>query len=178
MRLQHKFLLFKRINGRRIGAYIIDILAIKFISYFLFNQYLLIFLKTKSPLSYLSFNGLDEVLSILFTVNYLAYFTFCFSIYNGRTLGLFLLGIQVKRSHFQSTLTFKECLNRSMANYVCHKIYFILFLLPLFRADNKGLPDILSNSQTCYAVHEESVSPHQILLNSEEDSSRELDQAA
>ena len=178
MRLQHKFLLFKRINAKRCAAYFIDIIAIKLISYFLFNQYFLIFLRTKSSSSYLSFNGLDEVLSIIFTFNYLAYFTFCFSIYEGKSLGHFLLGLQVKRCCFQSKLTLKECLNRAMANYVCHKTYFILFLIPIFRADNKGIPDILSNSQTCYEGLYNTITTDQLSSQKEITKSRNFDQAA
>ena len=150
MRLKTKFKLFGRLNLKRALAYLIDLFSIELISGLMARSYIKILYILKPQDSYISYQLIDHAIDINFTIIYLTYFTTCFYLYEGVTIGLKLFNLQIKRSCLNPRLDFFPALNRSMASFISYKLNFVLFLLPIFRDDNKGLSDLASKSQTCF----------------------------
>ena len=158
MRLKNKLLIYKRINTKRLFSYLLDIVVIKIFSFCLSASFIETIRKISLNGFYISFESYSIAHEINYTITYITYFFICFYVYDGETLGLKALGLRVKRTSITNRLKFIECLNRAFTNFLCHKLSFVLFTVPIFRDDNKGLPDILSNSQTCFNANKDFMS--------------------
>lgn len=91
--------------------------------------------------------------SVLMIVFFSYFFASMFTS-EGKTLGKMLFGLRVySPSKPALTLTLGESFRRSVGYLVCYTFGFFLFAVPLFRADRKGIPDFLSETEVTFEDH-------------------------
>lgn len=151
MRLKNKLKLFYRFYLKRLFAYLIDHIAIYFLSEILSILIISSLYRLRLLGLQLSYSHWENTQHIHFLMSYLSYFFFCFYLYQGRTIGLSLVKLQVKGIGFnQPSLTLKAAMIRSISNYVSYRIYCIPFWLMVINRNNQNLSDLASDSIISY----------------------------
>lgn len=151
MRLKNRFKLFNYYFLKRILAYGIDFVLIKILSQIFCAIFTIGLFKLVRGNLEIHFTYADLAQNAQFILTYLTYFFLCFYIYNGQTIGLSIFNLQVKQNGFNTyQINFYSCLNRSMANYISHHLYFLPFFIALFNTENKTTSDYFSDTGVSY----------------------------
>ena len=147
MRFKNKLKFFGKLNYKRMFAYLIDYILIGFFSFVLGTVIISRLANLEFIQYYLSIQNIELAYKMNFILVFINYFFLANFLYDGQTFGLRIFNLQIKINDFNGRqLSISECLNRALATFLCHKLFYILFLLPLFRDDNKSFSDLLSNS--------------------------------
>tara|TARA_R110002049_G_scaffold237190_5_gene410281 strand:- start:146 stop:694 length:549 start_codon:yes stop_codon:yes gene_type:complete len=95
--------------------------------------------------------GLPVVhLSVLMAV-FFSYFFISYYTSEGKTLGKMIFGLRVySPAKPEIHLSLAESAKRSLGYLVCYVTGLFLFALPLFRKDQKGVPDFFSNTEVVF----------------------------
>lgn len=129
---------------------------------FLIDLYVIVLIKVIMTLSYTTFlkafffqlpmakqkmmlENLQVADMMVTPVIFFTYFFFSYFAGEGKTIGKIFLKISVV-NHSQSSLTLKESFMRSMGYGINYMTAGLLFLLPFFRKDARGIPDMISKT--------------------------------
>lgn len=99
--------------------------------------------------------GFFTAYQINLSIFYLAYFFFMNYFFQGKTIGQVFVGIgSINNSNFSpKKISAWSSAQRSCANYLCFKLGFILFLIPLFNKKNLSLADFISQTHQSYSAY-------------------------
>ena len=76
---------------------------------------------------------------------FMGYFIAAYTLGQGQTIGKLIFSLKVSGSK-QGCPTFIEALSRTIGYFFCYMTGVVLFALPYFRKDSKGIPDFISQT--------------------------------
>lgn len=83
----------------------------------------------------------------IYTISFLAYFVVSYYISNGKTPAKVIFGLKVHgKDLLNDNVTLKEASLRASCYYLGTVFGFVMLVIPLFRKNQKGIPDIISNT--------------------------------
>ena len=147
----------------RIKSWVIDHLLILSLSTFIYVSFYFYFINILPEEVVFSFDGSIVAFKLILSFSYLAYFFFMNYYFQGKTIGQLYTGIgSINNYNFtMKQLSAWSCIQRSAANYICFKLYFIFFLIPLINKNQKSFADIVSNTHQTYSFYQ-SERQHQV----------------
>jgi hypothetical protein len=103
----------------------------------------------------MNWDGFFTALKINLSFFYLFYFFTMNYIFQGKTIGQQIVGIgSINNSNFSlKQISAWSSIQRSCANYICFKLGFFLFLIPLINKNNLSLADYISKTHQSYCYY-------------------------
>lgn len=134
---------------KRVYATTIDLLFISLLSRGIFHTYLN-FLKTIfHHLTYASQKYSSDLFVLFFTIfgaTFFGYFVLSLYLGGGQTPGKMIFNLKIVSLNETSEITLLDGIKRTIGYFLCYNLGFILFGIPFFRKDHRGLPDFLSKT--------------------------------
>ncbi len=106
--------------------------------------------------------SLNSIQTITLIAIFSLYFFISYSFGNGQTPGKAIFNIYVKGKN--EKLTTWECLSRTFGYFLCYALGLILYLVPFFRKDRRGIPDFISQTNVKMNISKKEVHEKQIDL--------------
>ena len=149
----------KKLNAtisKRVFAFFIDIFIINFINFVIFSAYSaflngFLFSLPGKKIAYMSKNLISIEPLVGLTILY-GYFLFCYYVTHGKSLGKKIMKLSVVSDSYltgnmlHKSPELKEAFLRASGYVICYLSAGILFFMPFFRKDKRGIQDILSKT--------------------------------
>ncbi len=106
------------------------------------------FYRSSIDIKSLLVNNLWQMRLSTLVFTFFSYFLVSLYMGHGKTLGKTFFNLRVVSHEGEpQDLSFMEAFMRTMGYTTCYVAYSVLFCLPLFRKDQKGLPDLFSQTE-------------------------------
>jgi uncharacterized RDD family membrane protein YckC len=141
----------KKLLSKRTYAFATDLLLIAGLSKLMFWSYVF-FLRQHMGLVDLQMQGalflkLNRMSLPLLMATFCAYFWGAYYLGHGRTIGKVIFGLRVVPRNGSGSISMRETFLRGAGYFMCYGTGSLLFALPYFTKDQRGLPDFLSGTK-------------------------------